>query len=76
VVEVTQDNKYPATLRAECVFDRNADVIKGDKGCARSWRVGRLYRLGCDAFLPGDENDCQTVLPEHHTFNFAVRTEM
>jgi len=34
MVEVVQDDEDPATLGAECVFGRNADVIEGDIGCA------------------------------------------
>ena len=68
VVEDTWDNEDTA-LGAECVFKRNADVIEGDKGRARSWRVERLHRLGCDAFYSGDETDCQNILPEIHAPN-------
>lgn len=62
VIEVAQDDEDPATLRTESVFDWHADVVESDIGCARSRRVGRLDELGRDAFLTGDEDDCQAIL--------------
>ena len=58
VVEVAQDNEDPATLGTERVFDRDADVVEGDEGCARGRRVGRLDGRSRNAFLAGDEDDC------------------
>ena len=72
VVEVAQDYENSAALRAERVFDRYADVIERDVGCARGGRVGRLDDLGRDAFLTRDEDDCQAILLQRHPPELAV----
>jgi hypothetical protein len=54
VVEVAQDYENSATLRAERVLDRYADVIERDVGCACGGGVGRFDNLRCDAFLTRD----------------------
>jgi hypothetical protein len=32
--------------------------------------------LGFDAFFSGDENDCQTILPENHALDLVAKAEI
>ena len=72
MVEVAQDNENSAALGAERVFDRYADVIERDVGCACGGGVGRLDGLGRDAFLTRDEDDCQAILLQRYPPELAV----
>lgn len=76
MVEIAQDDEDPATLRAESVFDWHADVIESDIGCARSRRVGRLDGLGRDAFLTGNEDDCQAILSQRYPAASTMKMEI
>lgn len=52
MIEVAQYDDQTVVLRTECMLYRDLDMIEGDEGCSRGWAIGGLDMLGCNIFIP------------------------
>ena len=62
MVEVTEDDRHPPALLAECVGQWNADLVERHKRCACSGRIRSLDRLGGKLICARNKDDGVSTL--------------